>query len=658
MDRVKEYSLRDVRSLPSWIWLALLLIALFAVRYSVPLSQRVLLWDDFFLLADSATMPRFEHNFLYTYLHFIPFLRLAMLGFMQLPLSWVPLATSLWAVFWVCWLVFAFFRLARLYGIAPVPTLLGIAFIVFNPMLAEVVIWLTSTFYLVALVFTVEGLVQLERALKTNRVINWIGAGACALLAPCAWSTGYITAILYLVVIGWDWRRLPNRKSALLVLAFAFLAYPAVRILGEYVAGHTYLSVTPWSIPQLALAMLKIIGDGLVLGSLGLWRLPQNHVSFATPLIIGLTLALGLAFVVMYWRWPTWRKQIMLAAVSIVVALAIPIYFRGTQFAYADFRWFIRYFTTPLFGLGLVIAVATHRAYLRVPHVRRYVVAAFSVMILVSFVNKMPEHYVGGGNYKNRFRSAQTAHLKLVEQLSKVAHAHGVGAQPLINEYHVPIEGALTNFNGAGFYRGFREPNEAPISVDAHRVLTQTIRDARMWEKYQKLSFAPEIPDGLSEPKGKARERFDLPAPVRLSHDIRAVGQVKAAQGAREFVMTGGDPYITYAIPADVSAIDRVLIDVEIPQRQSLRLQVALGADGRAYTPSVFVNCRKSRCTFDVPVSRLVWFPAAPSSSLRIDPDGIGQSDQKTRIILHSVSIVPVAELVTVQGQLRNKGRQ
>lgn len=645
MNDAKKVFCTRFHDVPTWGWLALLLAVLYALRYYLPLSERVLLWDDFFLLADSATPPRFQQNFLYTFLHFVPFLRLAMLGFMQLPLSWLPLATSLWTVFWVSWLCVAFFRLARLYGISPAPALLGIAFIVFNPMFAEVQIWLTSTFYLVALVFVVEGLVQLEWALVTNRTTRWVAAAAFSLLAPCAWSTGYIAAILYLVIIGWGWRRVHNRKAALIVVAFAFLAYPALRLLGEYLVGHTYLSVTPWSIPQLLLTLLKIIGDGLVFGSLGLWRTPDKQVAFPGSLLIMLTLALITALAVMYWRWPIWRKQLLLAAVSIVVALAIPIYFRGTQFQYADFRWFIRYFTTPLFGLGLVVALAVHETWQRSSRGSRYVGASFVVMLLISFTNRMPEHYVGGGHRHWRLHAQQVAQLRFLDRLSDAAHRHGVGAQPLINAYFVPIEGSLSNVNGAGLYTGYREPNNDPIAPAAHQALVQTIRTSCAWQGYAKLTFTPELSGPILDPKGNFEGVVRLVRPHMLSSDVHVDAAAGLTGKSQAFVITGGDPYLSYVLPAEAAYVERILLDVEIAGRSSAHIQVTLaGRSHPAHTPSLFVSCPQSRCRFDIPVSRLPWFPPGPYSDLRIDPDGLGQSEPQQQLLIHNLAIVPGKE--------------
>ncbi len=632
-----------LRQAPKWIWLALFLTVLYALRYYMAFSERILLWDDFFLLGDSATLPRFRHSFLYTFVHFVPFLRLSMLGFMQLvPVHLLPMATSLWAVFWVGWLALAFFRLARLYGIAPVPTLLGIAFIVFNPMFAEVQIWLTSTFYLVALVFVVEGLVQVETALVTGKKRHWGAAAVCGVLAPCAWSTGYIVAPLYFITVFWKRAWQANSKPAVFLVGFTFLAYPALRVAGEYFAGHTYLQVEPWDVLSLLHALLKIIGDGLILGSLGLWRTPDKHVSFSDPLLIILSLALVAVILVMYAK-SNWRKQIVLALTSIILGLAVPILFRGTQFPYEDFRWFVRYFTTPLFGLALIIAIAAHAALRDYRRASLHIGLCLAVIIAISFTNRMPEHYVGGGHYKNRFREQQAEQLHFLDNFFSVAKIMGVGAQPLIYAYFLPIEGNFANVNGSGLYRGYREPNDEAVKPEICIVLNQVIRSSKVWQSYQTLSYSPELSGPILEPKDMTGERTVQLSEIRnLSNDIHRKSVSGSAKFPHEFTITGGDPYIVYLLPAGTPRVERVLLDIEVIGLPSVHTQLTLSSkDPSVKYPSFFASCPKPRCAFDVPISRLPWFPFVEFVSIKIDPDGVNGPEQKVQLRLWNVSVIP-----------------
>lgn len=632
-----------LRQAPKWIWLALFLAVLYALRYHSVFLERILLWDDFFLLGDSATLPRFRHSFFYTFLHFVPFLRLSMLGFMQLvPVHFLPMATSLWAAFWVGWLAIAFFRLARLYGISPVPALLGIAFIVFNPMFAEVQVWLTSTFYLVALVFVVEGLVQVETALATGKVRHWAAAAILSVLAPCAWSTGYIVAPLYFITVVWDRAWLKNRKAAIFVVTFSFLAYPILRVVGEYFAGHTYLQVEPWNIFSLLHALLKIIGDGLVLGSLGLWRTPDKHVTFSEPLLIFLSLTLIAVCLALYVK-SCWRKQIALALTSIILGLAIPIFFRGSHFPYEDFRWFIRYFTTPLFGLALVIAVAAHMALQSYRRASVYVGICFTVIIAIALIDRMPEHYVGGGHYKNRFREQQVKQLRFFDKFFSAAKAAGVGAQPLIEAYFLPVEGNFSNVNGAALYGGHLESNNAPIKFESYQVLDQVIRSSGAWRDYQLLSYSPDISGWMLEPKDLSGKRtFQLSNILNLSGDIRQKAVFRGKTLPDEFLITGGDPYVVYSLPTGMQRIDRVLLDIEVIGLPNVHAQLALASkDPLIRNPSLFVSCPKLRCSFDVPISRLPWFPPVEFTSIRIDPDGVNGPEQKVQLRLWNISVVP-----------------
>ncbi len=629
--------------IPKWIWLALLLVVAYIARYYPVFAERVLLWDDFFLLADSATLPRFQQAFLYTFLHFIPFLRLSMLGFMQLvPVSLLPLATSLWSVFWVSWLVFAFVRLTRAYGLSAVGAMLGVAFIVFNPMFAEVQVWLTSTFYLVALVFTVEGLAQLERALQTQRQRHWLAAALCSVLAPSAWSTGYIVPALYLVTVAMEWRRLEHKRPALLLVLVSVLAYPALRIVGELVSGHTYQQVTPWDILPTLYALFKLIGDGLVLGSLGLWQLPQDHIRFPEQLLVVTSLLVVSSLLLLYWR-TQWRKQIVLALVSVILGLFVPILFRGTQFSYDDLRWFIRYMATPLFGAGLAIAVAAHLCLQRYRVTPLLVISGCVIVVFVSFVNRMPEHYVGGGNQQNKFRAQQVAQLRFLEELFATARRLGIGADPLKDAYFVPVEGAQANMNPAGLYGGHREPNPSPLTRSSYDELDGMIESSNVWQQYQKLSYAPVLSGPILEARAiEGREPVSLLGAPTAFHDIDVLDDPSNSNAFDAFWISGGDPYVSYRVPDSAGSVGRVIIEAEVLGRQNVHLELSLGSKDRSIrNPSVFLWCGKPRCVFDVPVARLPWFPATAYESLRIDPDGLRHPKEEAQLRLWRLAVLP-----------------
>lgn len=393
----------------SWVWLAALLAGVYAFRHYSTFTERALMWDDFLFFGEAATMPRFYQTLLYTFLHFTPLLRLSVFGMFHLvPLHLLPAATSVWNVFWVCCLAVGFLRLARIYGISPVAALLGITFILFNPLFAEVQIWYIETFNLIALVFIVEGLVQLEKAVTTDRTFHWVASALLSILASCAWSSGYYVGLFYATVVYFERARLERPWKALTILAVAFLTYPALKTLGMHLCGGTVQDVTPWTPGKLMEALSYIVGHGLLFGSLGLWGTPQAPIKVPKPLWIPATIFLTAAIVVLGLK-KEWRKHAAISLIAIYVGLAVPVYFRGTQFSYDDFRWFIRYFTKPVFGMGLFVSIVAHLALQRFRHAWLGVSAFLVLMAVVSFVNKMPEHYVGGNPGRPALSVPETA---------------------------------------------------------------------------------------------------------------------------------------------------------------------------------------------------------------------------------------------------------
>ncbi len=630
---------------------ALLIVLAYGARHWYTLTHRVLMWDDFLLLSDSATVPRFAHCFLYTFLHFIPFLRLAMFAFIQLlPVHHLPAATSLWCLFWVVAFALSFLRLLRLYGIALLPALAGLSFVLFNPLFAEIEIWFTSTFYLIALVLGLEGLVQMEHYLRGGGRWRAIASGILFLLAPSAWSTGYIAAGLGALVIIGAWRTLsaPRRRGGLLLLAWAFLAYPALRFVGEFVAGSTYLSVTPWKIGSMIQATLKLVGDGLIFGSLGLWGMPARP--FPRPPDVMLYLASGLVMlpIVAIARGKNWRLQAGLAFVAVFPALAVPLYFRGTQFSYDDMRWFVRYFTTPLFGGGMVLAIAGHMVLMRWRNGALWSFGLMALMITVGFLNKLPEHYVYAGLPRERqhnLRRPQMEQLRYLSRLFATAQAQHVGAQPLVDAYYAPLEGSVANHNAMGLYTGYNEPNAQPISAPVVQALNQIIRESEVWKSYQSLTYNFDLPTPLLRP---GRPGEDMAGAINLgietlmqtSPDIHLTQITASTAPAGEYLITGGDPYLSFRLPPEMPPIDRVVVDAEILGAEHMDLEFTLAGTDGSPTASLRVRGETTHFICDVPVGRFAWLYQGRHTILRLDPEAqLGASPLRLR--LWRVAVVP-----------------
>lgn len=636
-----------LQCVPAWVWLAVLLAGIYAFRHYPTFTERALLWDDFLFFTETATMPRFYQTLLYTFLHFTPFLRLSVFGMFHLvPLPLLPAATSAWNVFWVVCLAISFFRLVRVYGISPVAGLLGITFILFNPLFTEVQIWYIETFNLVALVFIVEGLVQLEKAVATDRPLHWVAAALLSILASCAWSSGYYVGLFYVAVAYYEKARLVRPWKALTVLAIAFLTYPALKTLGMHLCGGTIQDVTPWTLGKLLKALSYIVGHGLFFGSLGLWGTPHDPINVPKPLWIPATIFLTAAIVALGLK-KEWRKHAVISLIAIYVGLAVPVYFRGTQFSYDDYRWFVRYFTKPVFGMGLFLSIVAHLALQRFRHAWLGVSAILLLMAVVLFVNKMPEHYVGAGTpvaQEFRFRKHQVQQLGFLEELFATARYLGVGSQPFLNEYFIPIGGCSANINNVGLYKGSSEPNMTPLTPEQRRALDRVIKRSGIWESYQNFSHLFIVPEPLLEAKAEEGDvRVDLLAesPSHVSKDILIPTVPTFGKGMKEMSIMGKGPSITFKIPESIQGVCRLFIEAEVAGVPKVHVRVTLVSDDPGVrSPSLSLTGASTRQVFDVPLSRMPWFPTVKYKEIRVEPNGVGSAGQTLTFRLWRLEIV------------------
>lgn len=582
--------------------LATLLALCFGARYFLPYSQRILLWDDFMHFYHGTTTEQFLKHWFSTYLHFIPLMKLIYFLLMQsFPLSYLPMVTSLWTFFLVCWFSFVFVRLVRFYEISHLAGLSALSFVLFNPMFSEVQMWFCSSFYLMGLVLAMEGVIQVEYAIRGDRNIRWAGALVFGVLAPCAWSMGYLVAIYYAVIFFLERKRVHSPVKALSILLCAFFVYPALRTLGELWLGHDYTGVKPWEFLPWIKAMNRIVGDGLILGSLGFWEKPANLIKHAGRFLNVLSLAMFLGVVCLI-RSRRWKKLGVLAFFSIWLGYGVPFFFRGPQFSYEHLKWFLRYFATPLFGTALALAVFWHWLCEKQPKARLMCLIAMTLMVLISLGDKMPEHYVSAGSpRKKNFRPAQVIQLEFLERFFEKARALGIHSNDLSDHYYLPIVGERT-FNGMNLYGGSNAPE--PLHEKAVRILDKEFASP-LWESYLPFGFVPELS------ANQLGRKYEKPTRASILPLVARGGLLPLVSiSGEKFRVMNQDPFLVYELNP---ARNLSLLSWKIDTSSSLKLRFTFEfTEPQMHDRFVIVRCPP--CSFTLPMERLPWIPQLPVS--------------------------------------------
>lgn len=589
------------------------LLSIFVLRHASTFLNRSLLWDDLTHLSEASSWESFKLNALYTHLHFIPLMKFCYFLMMRFfPLHLIPAGSSFFCFFWVFYFVWAYLRLLKVYGVSELSSLVSLGFILLNPLLSENIVWLCSNFYLVATVFVAEGLYQLELAFLTNRLRNWFGALLCGVLAPCLWSVGYILPFLYLVTFLFHLKSKKSAKiSALITIGFSVIFYPALRILGESHSGHDYTGISTHGFLPWIGNMLRIFGDGL-LGSFGLWgRHPFRRNNFPDLQLNVLTIALW-AYMLTQFKNREQRKPYLIAMSSLGLGLGVPYLFRGSQFNYEDLRWFIRYFATPLFGAGIILALSLDRYVLG--HKRRLNALVFGLIcfVIFSFQDRMPEHYIRGGVPQGKsFRQVQVRQLAFLETFFKQAREFGIRKDDLQKTFYIMVVGERFR-NGVSLYHSIDAKEHLSLAKEV--LLRKMITDEMLWKGYASYheQLLP-IPN-LGFPKETEKLKVESSIPLKMNN-LKLDGKDYYSVIARE-------PSLDFPVllKVDETSVFRFSVDF-MTQAKRVFLVTLFYRDANTPKSSFNVECEGDSCAYRVQLGNLSYVSPGALEFIRVTFD-------------------------------------
>ncbi len=474
-----------------------------------------------------------------------------------------------------------------------------------------------------------EGTLQLEYALTSQKKFHWIAAGILAILAPLSWSLGYVVAPFYLVVLYYGRKNLKTWKFPTFALSSAVLVYPVLKIIGEMTSGHDYTGVVPWDAVSLWKALWRIVGDGLILGSLGFWEKPIHAIKYGGRLLNLLSFVV-FVLVFLIWRETRWKKQAVLIFISILLGFGIPYYFRGPQFPYENLKWFLRYFATPLWGAALALAIGLEILIKRYAWGRLGCFFTVCLIFLISIGDSMPEHYVNAGSPKNlNLRRAQVAQLEFLDHFFALAKSHSLGRQMLLKHYFIPIVGEPTR-NVVDLFDGDGPLFENRASEAGLLELDKTLASSEIWKTYGSFGFDPTIDLPLLKRADSIGRT--LPTPI-ISRAISVSGVERVPPRSTdkvpyEFLILSDYPQIAFEL-SQPRQFDLLVFETEIEKIPLQQIRFTFEFDEpQQFTRSVRVRCASSRCTFELPMERLLWIPRIPILKILLNLEGVDNAHE------------------------------
>lgn len=609
-------------------WIALFLCLAYFARYCVPLSQRIVLWDDFRDFTDAASSEFFSRHWLNTInFHFVPLLKLCyFLIFRAIPLPFLPTATSVWIILCVAFFSLSFIRLLHFYKISLLAGLTGLSFVLFNPMLSEVQIWFASSFCLVAVALTIEGILQWELAIRTNSAIHWILAVLLGFLAPLTWTMGYIVGIYYLIIALHERKKIKSLLPLGIALSIPLLSYPVMRGLSAVTIGYDAIEIKPLDALSLWRALTKIIGDGLILGSLGFWEVPRSGIKHAGRFLNLLTAIVMFGVVYLAVK-REWRKQSCLILTAIVLGFGVPFLFRGSQTSYDGIKWYLRYFSTPVFGGALLISIFAQMAISKYHQAKLGCVFGMILMVLISFGDQMPEYYARGSlAQKINLRPVQQSQFKLLDKLFSIARQYGLGKEYLSRYFYFPVEGGFYSYNGMDLFTTGDELEENEVKPEAIRTLDAVFGEADVWKSYNMFSSAPELAVSiLARPWDSTRASLDLITSTKPE-------TFQITESSRNQIYELETPLLIY----------QMFWETALEGQGKQRIKFTFEFDTpQPVTRAVVISCPKSPCVFQLPMERLVWIPREPIKRVILDILNIDELKRPVKFTVLRAGVIP-----------------